>query len=78
MDLDILNNKDTRVYCKGNVAPITGYPIYAGSVTECFAVIAAKQQINPEKIARESRAIYTRVSFRLPELFTPLLVSSEF
>ena len=38
VDLDILNNNDTFVYLEGNIAPITGYDIYAdaGTVKNCF------------------------------------------
>ena len=37
VDLDILNNNDTFVYTEGNIAPITGYDIYAGMLKTVVA-----------------------------------------
>ena len=38
-DLDILNNNDTFVYMEGNIAPITGYDIYAGHTRKCITTV---------------------------------------
>ena len=41
VDADILNSNDTFVYLEGNVAPITGYDVYAdaGNVGNCFTLL---------------------------------------
>ena len=45
MDPDILNSNDTFIYLKGNVASITGYDIYAGTVKNCFSLINHTGQV---------------------------------
>ena len=44
-DYDVLNNNDTFVYMKGNVAPITGYEIYAGTVKDCINLLTLAKHI---------------------------------
>ena len=61
VDLDILNNYDTFAYLERNVAPITGYEIYAGTVWNCLTLINSKEQIYPENNTSVSHAIFARV-----------------
>ena len=53
VDFDILKNNDTFVYLEGNVAPITGYQVYAGSVKDCVHLIASKEQLTSQNLSRE-------------------------
>ena len=77
VDLDILNNSDTFVYLAGNVAPITGYEIYAGTVWNCLTLINSKEQMYPENITSVSH-FCTCVSFWILEYLTQCVVSSKF
>ena len=62
VDAEILNNNDTFVYMEGNVAPITGYDIYAGTVGKCFTLFNfTGQSTNSEKVIHISRAIFAHV-----------------
>ena len=61
VDPDILNNNDTFVYLEGNVASITGYEIYAGTVMDCITLIDYKEQTYPDKVSSISRTIYAHV-----------------
>ena len=61
VDLDILSNYDTFVYLEGNIAPETGYEIYAGTVLNCLTLINSKEQMYPENITSVSHAIFARV-----------------
>ena len=64
VDVDILNNNDTFVYLEGNVASITGYDIYAGTVKNCFTLINFTGQLaNIEKISHISHAIFAHVFY---------------
>ena len=50
---DILGNNDTFLYRKGNVAPITGYEIYAGTVKDCINLLTlstSKEQITTAQL----------------------------
>ena len=38
VDLNILNNNNTFVYLAKNIAPVTGYEIYAGPVKNCINI----------------------------------------
>ena len=60
-DLDILHSNDTRVYFKGNIASITGYAIYAGTVNDCYTLITSKEQTTRDKIAHISHKILAHV-----------------
>ena len=65
-DLDILYNNDTFVYLEGNIAPITGYAIYAGCVADCYTIIGnSRIRITSNR----SRAIFSRVfRFKFPNI----------
>ena len=78
VDSGILNNNDTFVYMKGNVAPITGYEIYAGTVKDCASLITSGFGL--ESIFSTSHAIFSQscISFEISEHHTQLLVSSTF
>ena len=58
VDLDINN---TFVYMEGNVAPITGYEIYAGTIDGCINLSTYVEQMTSEKCSVLSRAIFTQV-----------------
>ena len=58
VDLDISN---TFVYLEGNVAPITGYEIYAGTIGDCINLITYEEQLTSEKYSALSHAIFTHV-----------------
>lgn len=66
MDLDTLDNNDTYLYLEGNIAPITGYAIYAGRVAHCHTLIGNSRV----KIASNmSLAIFSRVfHFKFPNI----------
>ena len=75
VDLDILNNNDTFVYLEGNVAPITGYDIYAGHAKECVTKVNSRHMFTNIK----SHATFFHVfRFGPPKQLTHHLVSSEF
>ena len=57
VDLDIVNNNDTFVYLEGNVAPITGYDIYAGNAKECVTKVNSRHMFTNIK----SRATFFHV-----------------
>ena len=38
VDLNILNNNNTFVYLAKNIAPVTGYEMYAGPVKNCINI----------------------------------------
>lgn len=61
MDLDSLNNSDTFVYLEGNVAPVTGYAIYAGYTKDCIVQSASEEQKTSEELSNISRAIFLHV-----------------
>ena len=63
VDLDILNNNDTFVYLEGNIAPITGYDIYAGNETDCMTTVNSRHMFTSIK----SHAIFFHV-FRFGSL----------
>ena len=67
MDLDILNNSDTFVYLEGNVAPITGYDIYAGHAKEYITTVNSRHMFTSIK----SKAIFFHV-FRFGPLNSSL------
>ena len=48
VDLDLLNNNDTFVYMEGNIAPTTGYAIYAGGVMGCIILITYMDQMSSQ------------------------------
>ena len=52
---------DTFVYLHGNVAPITGYEIYAATVENCINLSTYKEQITSNKLSALSFAIFTHV-----------------
>ena len=54
-----INN--TFVYMDGNVAPITGYETYAGTIGECINLSTYEEQMPSEKTTALSRAIFTQV-----------------
>ena len=58
VDLDISN---TFVYLKGNVAPITGYEIYAGTVEDCINLDTYEERVCPQKLSALLHAIFTHV-----------------
>ena len=58
VDPDITN---TFVYLNGNVAPITGYDIYAGTIGECINLSTYEEQLTSEKYSALSHAIFTLV-----------------
>ena len=60
VDLDINN---TFVYMDGNVAPITGYEIYSGTIDDCINLSTYEEQIISEKRSVLSHAIFTHVFF---------------
>ena len=68
VDPDIDN---TFVYMDGNVAPITGYGIYAGVITDCINLSSYEEQMTSEKRSVLSHAIFTHV-------FLYKLVNSSF
>ena len=62
VDSDILSKNDTFVFLKGNMAPITGYEIYAASVEHCISLIPSKEKITTDStIFSVSRAIFSHV-----------------
>ena len=58
VDLDISN---TFVCMDENVAPITGYEIYAGTVDNCINLSTYEEQMTSEKNIALSHAIFTHV-----------------
>ena len=58
VDLDISN---TFVYMDGNVAPITGYDIYAGTTDNCINLSTYEEQMTSKKGSALSHAIFTQV-----------------
>ena len=60
-DLDSLNNSDMFVLLEGNVAPVTGYAIYAGYVKDCVILSASEKQKTSEELTSISRAIFSHV-----------------
>ena len=58
VDLDISN---TFVYMDGNVAPITGYDIYAATIGDCINLSTYEEQLTSEKYSALSYAIFTHV-----------------
>ena len=58
VDLDISN---TFVYLDGNVAPITGYDIYAGTIDNCINLSTYVEQMTSEKRSVLSMAIFNHV-----------------
>lgn len=79
MDLDSLNNSDTFVYLEGNVAPVTGYAIYAGYTKDCIVRSASEEQKTSEELSNISRAIFFACfPFCISKYLAQLLVSSEF
>ena len=62
VDADILNNNDTFVYLEGNIASITGYEIYAGTVKNFYTLINfTGQSANFEIVGHISHAIFAHV-----------------
>ena len=62
-DYDILNN-DTFMYMKGNVAPITGYEVCAGTVKDCINLLTlstSKEQITKAKLTSIPHKIFVHV-----------------
>ena len=59
VDPGILNNNDTFVYMERNIAPITGYDIYAGTVKDCASLITS--EFVPSKMFSTSHAIFSHV-----------------
>ena len=58
VDPDINN---TFVYLDGNVAPITGYEIYAGSIDDCINLSTYEEQMTADEHSVLSHAIFTHV-----------------
>ena len=58
VDPDINN---TFVYLSGNVAPITGYEIYTGTIDSCINLSTYEEQITSQKLSALSLAIFTHV-----------------
>ena len=58
VDPDINN---TFVYLEGNIAPITGYEIYAGTIDNCINLSTYEEQLTSEKLFAISHAIFTHV-----------------
>ena len=57
VDPGILNNNETFVYMEGNIALITGYNIYAGTVEDCASLFTS--EFVPPKIFSTSQAIFS-------------------
>ena len=55
------DTNDTFVYLEGNVAPITGYEIYTGTVWNCINLSTYKERISSKKLSALSLAIFKRV-----------------
>ena len=60
VDPDINN---TFVYLHGNVAPITGYEIYTGTIDSCINLSTYEEQITSQKLSALPLAIFTHVFF---------------
>ena len=58
VDPDISN---TFVYLDGNIAPITGYEIYSGTISYCINLSTYEEQMPSEKNIALPRAIFTQV-----------------
>ena len=58
VDPDINN---TFVYLEGNVAPITGYEIYGGTIGDGINLSTYEEQLTSEKYSALSHAIFTHV-----------------
>ena len=72
VDIEILNNNDTFVYLEGNVAPMTGYEIYAGTAKNCYSLINfTGQSAFSKEVIHISHAIFVHV-FRFGFLNTSL------